>query len=202
LGLPARRKLGGFFIPLKNNCALLLRKQKALPIFVAAMKQVLKDILAAVESIVFPPPPDPEKQAALDKRFAKEPQDWWHGIKADAPKDNDWIQPKSGGFPNVFDGKGLRYVPGDDTVAEQRGAAKIGVEITPEEWGQMKAYKLSPSQTGLHNVTLAKAIKPLWRQGKKPKEIGLLVGCSESTARHYCICFERAQKASNAAPLF
>ena len=141
------------------------------------------------------------------KRHARTPPKNWNGTQAvEVPDKHDWIQAKdTGGFPNTFDEKGLRHVPSESvTVAEQRmdKQAKANEIITAQEYGEMKVYRISDTQIGLHNLTLAAAIKRQWKQGKKPREIGLLVGCSESTARHYCICFERAQKASNATPLF
>lgn len=165
----------------------------------------IKDIWAAIIYVINPPPLSPEKQREIDTQFAEEVPEWWFGAKAVKVPEHEWIQPKSGGFPNIYDGQGLRSDSGDAvTVAEQiaeRGYKKTTV-LTKAECGEMKVYKLSKLQTGLHNVTLAERIKPHWQLNKKPAEIGKLVGCSESTARHYCVCFDRANKQNNATPLF
>ena len=66
--------------------------------------------------------------------------------------------------------------------------------LTPTEVAHMKAYRLSPTQVGLNNLTLAARIKPHWQAGEKPGKIAALVECSESTAKHYCLAFKRANE--------
>lgn len=152
------------------------------------MKQVLIDILDAIAYVINGAPHNP-------KRFARTPPKNWHGATPTTMQETDWIQPIDGGFPNTYDANGLHYQPPfATTVAEQRmeRASNAHVGLTEKEMGEMKEYRLSPTQKGLHNITLAIRIKKHWQEGKKPREIGLLVGCSESTARHYCLCFERA----------
>ena len=131
------------------------------------------------------------------KRFAAEPPAWWHNTAApvEIPQQEDYLRPTEGGFAVGFDGQ-LIYSKGE-TVAERKGWKNVGgTELTEQDYGEMIVYV--PKLT---NTTLAKQIKPLWRQGKKPREIALMVGCSESYAKHYVICFERSLRASNAAPI-
>ena len=131
------------------------------------------------------------------KRHATEPPKWWHGNAkpVEIPEQEDYLQPTEGGFAVGFDGA-LIYSKGE-TPAEQKGWKNVGgTELTEQDYGEMLAY-----QPRLTNTTLAKQIKPLWRQGKKPKDIALMVGCSESYVKHYCICFERSARASNASPI-
>lgn len=131
------------------------------------------------------------------KRHATEPPKWWHGNAkpVEIPEQEDYFKPTEGGFAVGFDGA-LIYSKGE-TPAERKGWKNVGgTELTEQDYGEMLAY-----QPRLTNTTLAKQIKPLWRQGKKPKDIALMVGCSESYAKHYCICFERSARASNASPI-
>lgn len=131
------------------------------------------------------------------KRHATEPPKWWHGNAkpVEIPEQEDYLQPTEGGFAVGFDGA-LIYSKGE-TPAERKGWKNVGgTELTEQDYGEMIAY--IPKLT---NTTLAKQIKPLWRQGKKAKDIALMVGCSESYAKHYCICFERSARASNASPI-
>lgn len=131
------------------------------------------------------------------KRFATEPPAWWHGTAkpTEIPEQEDYLRPTEGGFAVGFDGA-LIYSKGE-TPAERKGWKNVGgTELTEQDYGEMLAY-----QPRLTNTVLAKQIKPLWRQGKKPKDIALMVGCSESYAKHYVICFERSARASNASPI-
>ena len=131
------------------------------------------------------------------KRFAKEPPAWWHdrAKPAEIPAQDDYLRPTEGGFAVGFDGA-LIYSKGE-TVAEKKGWRNVGgTDLTEQDYGEMLAYV-----PRLTNTTLAKQIKPLWRQGKKPRDIALLLGCSESYAKHYVICFERSVRASNASPI-
>ncbi len=149
----------------------------------ATIIQGVKDVWAGQE-------PDP-------KRFAKDPPAWWHdkAKPAEIPPQDDYLRPTEGGFAVGFDGS-LIYSKGE-TVAEKKGWRNVGgTDLTEQDYGEMLAYV-----PRLTNTTLAKQIKPLWRQGKKPRDIALMVGCSESYAKHYVICFERSARASNASPI-
>lgn len=161
----------------------LLRLLKDLKSDAATIIQGVKDVWAG-------PEPDP-------KRFAKEPPAWWHdkAKPAEIPPQDDYLRPTEGGFAVGFDGS-LIYSKGE-TVAEKKGWRNVGgTDLTEQDYGEMLAYV-----PRLTNTTLAKQIKPLWRQGKKPRDIALMVGCSESYAKHYVICFERSARASNASPI-
>lgn len=131
------------------------------------------------------------------KRFATTPPAWWsESVKAAEVPAHEETSPKDGGFAVGFDGNLIYSEP--QTRAEAKGwrEAQKGDEITENDYGEMLAYV--PKLT---NVALAKQIKPLIRRGKKDKEIAQLVGCSESYVKHYRICFERANRASNASPI-
>lgn len=131
------------------------------------------------------------------KRFAETPPAWWHGNAkpVEIPEQEDYFQPTEGGFAVGFDGA-LIYSKGE-TPAERKGWKNVGgTELTEQDYGEMIAY--TPKLT---NTTLAKQIKPLWRQGKKARDIALMVGCSESYAKHYVICFERSERAACASPI-
>lgn len=161
---------------------------KILAAFITERIAEARDIWAAVVDVFSSKPHDPT-------RHAEKPPDGWNGAKEATLPQTEWIQPIDGGFPNTYDANGLHYQPPFAvTVAEQRmeRASNAKVGLTEKEMGEMKEYRVSPTQKGLHNITLAIRIKKHWQEGKKPREIGLLVGCSESTARHYCLCFERA----------
>lgn len=147
-------------------------------------------IIQAVKDVWAGPELDP-------KRFAKEPPKWWHGTAqpAEIPTQDEYFQPTEGGFAVGFDGA-LIYSKGE-TPAERKGWKNVGgTELTEQDYGEMIAY--TPKLT---NTTLAKQIKPLWRQGKKARDIALMVGCSESYAKHYVICFERSERAAGASPI-
>ena len=134
------------------------------------------------------------------KRFATEPPKWWFNeVEAvEVPEQGKHFEPKEGGFAVGFDGA-LIYSKGE-TAQEQKGWSDVSKQsvITPAEYGQMLAYKVSKKQTGLYNVVLAGKIKPYWLQGKKPGEIAVLIGeKTESLVRQYCICLERAKAQSH-----
>lgn len=150
---------------------------------------VFADVAAAIQHIVNGTPKDP-------KRFAKEPPRWWHkGVDAvPLPDESDEPKGKEGGFAVGYDGQ-IIYSK-DETPAEQKGWSKMDGGITEQDYGAMLAH--IPKLT---NVTLAGRIKPLWRQGKKYKEIALLVGTSEQYVKYFAACFAKAQKASNASPI-
>lgn len=147
------------------------------------------DIIQAVKDVWNGPELDP-------KRYAKTPPKWWNR-KVDAievPDQGEYFEPKEGGFAVGFDGS-MMYSTGQ-TAQERQGWSDVSKQavITPEEYGQMVAYKVSARQTGLFNVNLAARIKPYYLQGKRPGEIAVLIGeKSESLVRQYCICFERAK---------
>lgn len=143
------------------------------------MKQVFIDIWQAL----FPPPPDP-------KRFAVKPPNWWHGVKATPPSTDDEFEIKVGGFAVGYDGQ-LIY---EKDQKRPKKSILEKADITPEEWGEMQAYRVSKSQTGLHNIALAGQIKRHWMEGKKAAEIAILVGFDVSTVRQYVICLQRAKE--------
>ena len=131
------------------------------------------------------------------KRFAETPPKWWHGNAkpVEIPEQEDYFQPTEGGFAVGFDGA-LIYSKGE-TPAERKAWKNVGgTELTEQDYGEMIAYV--PKLT---NTVLAKQIKPLWRQGKKARDIALMVGCSESYAKHYVICFERSERAAGTSPI-
>ena len=163
---------------------------RALSRLLSDLKKDATDITQAVKDVWAGPELDP-------KRFAETPPKWWHGTAepVEIPEQDDYFRPTEGGFAVGFDGA-LIYSKGE-TPAERKGWKNVGgTELTEQDYGEMLAY-----QPRLTNTTLAKQIKPLWKHGKKPREIALIVGCSESYAKHYVICFERAQRASNASPI-
>lgn len=163
---------------------------RALSRLLSGLKKDATDIIQGAKDVWNGPELDP-------KRFAETPPKWWHGTAepVEIPEQDDYFRPTEGGFAVGFDGA-LIYSKGE-TPAERKGWKNVGgTELTEQDYGEMIAYV--PKLT---NTTLAKQIKPLWKQGKKPREIALMVGCSESYAKHYCICFERSSRASNASPI-
>ena len=156
----------------------------------SGLKKDATDIIRGVKDVCNGPELDP-------KRFAETPPTWWHGTAqpAEIPAQDDYFQPTEGGFAVGFDGA-LIYSKGE-TPAERKGWKNVGgTELTEQDYGEMIAYV--PKLT---NTVLAKQIKPLWRQGKKARDIALMVGCSESYAKHYVICFERSERAAGASPI-
>jgi hypothetical protein len=128
------------------------------------------------------------------KRFAPKYVPTWYDGKAapvNVPDDSEFFQTKSGGFPNVFDEKGLRFDGfGIETPAEQAGAAALKDNgITPEEYGEMLAHR--PKLT---NVVLAGMIKRHLKDGKTLKEIAVLCNVGEQYVRFFSACFTRANK--------
>lgn len=131
-------------------------------------------------------------------RFAVDPPVWFNDEEVppvDVPE-TDFFEVRDGGFPNVFDGKGLRYVPpaSGTTIAQQRAykAAEKQEIITPDEYGYMVKYRVSAKQTGLHNVTFAAQVKTYLKAGYGDKEIAIFTGKSESLVRQYRNCLEAA----------
>ena len=146
------------------------------------MKQAIKDIFAVIQEEINRTP-DP-------KRFAENPPDWWHGVKSTPPVDDDDFEITVGGFAVGYDGA-LIYEKDQKRPAKDR-IEKAG--ITPEEWGEMQAYRVSKSQTGLNNIALAGQIKRHWLDGKNAAQIAALVAFNASTIRQYVICLERANQ--------
>jgi len=147
------------------------------------MKQALSDIWQALVYIWNGAPKDP-------KRFAETPPKWWNA-KPEAVPDQEEITVREGGFAVGFDGS-LIYSNGE-TKAEAKGWKEAGSPdsgISETDYGEMLAHV--PKLT---NVILAKQIKPLWKQGKKYKEIAALCGCSEQYVKFYASAFARAAKA-------
>jgi len=150
------------------------------------MKQAFIDIWKALVFVWNGAPKDP-------KRFATDPPKGWATKPVEVPEIGDRFEIVKGGFAVGYDGQMIYST--DESRAAQRAKKSNAIEVlTPQEVGEMQVYKVSATQTGLFNFPLAIQIKPHWKAGKKPKEIGLLVGCSESTAKQYCICFSRANK--------
>lgn len=163
---------------------------RALSLLLRGLKSDAATIVQGCKDVWNVSEPDP-------KRFAKEPPAWWHdkAKPVEVPEQDDYLRPTEGGFAVGFDGA-LIYSKGE-TVAEKKGWRNVGgTDLTEQDYGEMLAYV-----PRLTNTTLAKQIKPLWRQGKKAKDIAILLGCSESYAKHYVICFERSVRASNASPI-
>lgn len=176
--------------PLKPLTGFWPSVGRVLSRLLSGLKSDLAAIAEAIKFVWKGPELDP-------KRYAQNPPAWWHGNAPpqEIPEQEDYLSNTEGGFAIGFDGA-LIYSKGE-TVAEKKGWKNLaGTAITENDYGEMLAYV-----PRLTNTTLAKQIKPLWRQGKKPKDIALMVGCSESYAKHYVICFERAARASNASPI-
>jgi len=134
----------------------------------------------------------PEEAKAWNERHAQTPADWWNNrdLKPmEVPYSHTVTQEQKGNIVG-WAGDWVVDVPVKKQV-ETRGIDEI---LTPAEVAQMKAYRLSPTQVGLNNLTLAARIKPYWEAGKKPGEIAALVGYSDSTVKHYCKCFDRANE--------
>jgi len=135
----------------------------------------------------------PGEVKAWNERHAQTPADWWHKPAlnpTEVPYSHTVTAQESKGNIVGWAGDWVVETPVKRQV-ETRGIDEI---LTPAEVAQMKAYRLSPTQVGLNNLTLAARIKPHWEAGKKPGEIAVLAGCSESTAKHYCACFRRANE--------
>jgi hypothetical protein len=153
------------------------------------MKQAFIDIWQALVYVWNGAKKDP-------KRFAETPPEWWHSRAEKVPEQED-ITVRGGGFAVGFDGS-LIYSVGE-TKAEAKGWKEAGNAesgITENDYGEMLAHV--PKLT---NVALAKQIKPLWKQGKKYKEIAALVGCSEQYVKFYASAFSRAQKSEQTPTL-
>ena len=144
------------------------------------MKEVIKEIFAVIQEEMNRKP-DP-------KRFAQNPPAWWYGVKSTPPVADDDFETYEGGTL-MWDGA-FTHFPGQKQTTKTR-LEKAG--ITPEEWGEMQAYRVSKSQTGLNNISLAGQIKRHWIVGKNAAQISALVGFNASTVRQYVICLERAK---------
>ena len=148
------------------------------------MMQVVKDIWAAIKYVISKPQVD-------SKRYAQEPPKNWHGAPPQGvPNETEWYV---GGERKRWGWAGEFLYDDGDTVAEQRGEKqREPAGITSAEYGEMLAH--APKLT---NVVLAGQIKPLWVEGKKYKDIALLVGRSEQYVKYFCSCFERARRNSS-----
>lgn len=147
------------------------------------MKQVLFDIWQAIIFVWNGTPLDP-------KRFAETPPKWWN-TKPEAVPEQEEITVREGGFKVAYDGQWI-YSNGE-TKADAKGWKDVGSPdsgITEADYGEMLAHVPT-----LRNVVLAKQIKPMWKQGKKYKEIAALCGCSEQYVKFYASAFARAAKA-------
>lgn len=140
------------------------------------MKQVIKDIWAAIKYVISPPPADP-------KTYAQDPPKNWHGATPVEPCEGEEEVQKTGGTL-VWDGEFTRFEGVPVTLAHHG--------ITAQEWGEMQEYQVSKTQKGLKNLALAGQIKQHWLEGKRPPEIAALVGYNASTVRQYVICLEKA----------
>lgn len=156
-----------------------------------------RELYAAILFVVKGREKTPEQIKAWNERHAQTPAVWWNGtiVKpvlnlVEVPATHTVTAQESKG--NIVGWAGDWVV--DAPVKKQVETRGIDEILTPTEVAQMKAYRLSPTQVGLNNLTLAALIKPYWEAGKKPGEIAVLVGCSESTAKHYCTCFKRANE--------
>ncbi len=162
------------------------------PFFTEALT-VLRDIYAAMLYVWKGRELTPEEVNAWNERHAETPPDWWHKPvinPVEVPTTHTVTERGSGGVPVGWAGEFLYDQPAKKQVVTE-GIDQI---LTPKEVAEMKAYRLSPTQIGLNNLTLAARIKPHWEAGRRPGEIAVFVGCSESTAKHYCQAFKRANE--------
>lgn len=150
----------------------------------------MRELYDAILHVVMGRKKTVEEVKAWNERYAETPPDWWHGGKCEVPHTHSVTAQEQKGNIVGWAGDWVVEEPARKTV-ETRGIDEI---LTPAEVAQMKAYRVSPVQVGLNNLSLAARIKPLWEAGKKPGEIAVWVGCSESTAKHYCTCFKRANE--------
>jgi hypothetical protein len=154
---------------------------------------VIRDIYAAAVYVWKGPELTPEQIRTYNERHAETAPAWWHGpvVKPVEVPTSHTITEQAG-KGNIVGWAGDWVVD----VPTKKQVETVGIDevLTPAEVAQMKAYRLSPVQIGLNNLSLAAQIKPYWQAGKKPGEIAVLVGCSESTAKHYCTCFKRANE--------
>lgn len=154
---------------------------------------VIRDIYAACVFVWKGRKLTPEEQKAWNERHAETPPEWWTRPvlnPVDVPTSHTITEQGSAGNIVGWAGEWVVDVPTKKQVTTQ-GIDEI---LTPTEVAHMKAYRLSPTQVGLNNLTLAARIKPHWQAGEKPGKIAALVECSESTAKHYCLAFKRANE--------
>jgi len=153
----------------------------------------IRELYAAFMYVVKGREKTPEEVKAWNERHAQTPADWWHNrdLKLmEVPYSHTVTVQEAKGNIVGWAGDWVVDVPAKKTV-ETQGIDEI---LTPQELAQMKDYRVSPVQVGLNNLTLAARIKPYWEAGKKPGEIAALVGYSDSTVKHYCKCFDRANE--------
>lgn len=156
--------------------------------------RIISEVWDALLFVINGRPADP-------KEFATDPPKWWFkgATPEQIPDGKERLRPKDGGHIVGYGEGGFIYSSGESR-AEREGWVEVenGNEVTEQDYGEMLNY--SP-KIKLTNVTLAKRIKPLWKKGKKPKDIALMLSISESYAKHYCIAFERAAEAQQNTPL-
>lgn len=123
--------------------------------------------------------------------------EWKRTSPSAPPAPGDDIIIHAGGFPVGFDGAIIRSEDTTRAIATAAKTVASQVEISPEEWQEMKTYN-----PPLLNVALARKIKTCWQQGKTDHEASVLAGCSLSYARHYRLAFEKASRRTDPLPYF
>jgi len=154
---------------------------------------VIRDIYAACVFVWKGRKLTPAEQKSWDERHAETPPDWWTRpalSPLEVPTSHTITEQGSAGNIVGWAGEWVVDIPTKKQVTTQ-GIDEI---LTPAEVAEMKAYRISPTQVGLNNLTLAARIKPYWQAGEKPGKIAVLMGCSKSTAKHYCQAFKRANE--------
>ena len=154
---------------------------------------VIRDIDAAAVFVCKGRELTPEEQKAWDQRYAETPPEWWNRpalSPLEVPTSHTITEHGREGNIVAWAGEWIYDLPTKKQVTTQ-GIDEI---LTPAEVAEMKAYRISPTQVGLNNLTLAARIKPYWQAGEKPGKIAVLMGCSKSTAKHYCQAFKRANE--------
>ena len=157
---------------------------------------VIRDIYAACVFVWKGRELTPAEQKAWNERHAETPPEWWTRpvlSPVDVPTSHTITEQGREGNIVAWAGEWIYDLPTKKQVTTQ-GIDEI---LTPTEVAHMKAYRLSPTQVGLNNLTLAARIKPHWQAGEKPGKIAALAECSESTAKHYCLAFKRANETEN-----
>ena len=161
--------------------------------FFAESHAVIRDIYAACVFVWKGRKLTPAEQKEWNERHAETPPDWWTRpalSPLEVPTSHTITEQGSAGNIVGWAGEWVVDIPTKKQVTTQ-GIDEI---LTPAEVAEMKAYRISPTQVGLNNLTLAARIKPYWQAGEKPVKIAVLMGCSKSTAKHYCQAFKRANE--------
>lgn len=154
---------------------------------------VIRDIYSACVFVWKGRELTPAEVKAWNERHAETPPDWWTRpalSPLEVPTSHTITEEGSAGNIVGWAGEWVVDIPTKKQVTTQG----IDNVLTPAEVAEMKAYRISPTQVGLNNLTLAARIKPHWQAGEKPGKIAVSVGCSESTAKHYCLAFKRANE--------